>query len=61
MFVSFVGPKTDEPPKEVMIAMTIVGGDDWFIKLIGPESLVSSQKDAFDQFVGSLKFTPEQK
>jgi hypothetical protein len=61
MFVTFVGPKTDEPAKEVMIAMTIVGGDDWFIKLIGPESLVSSQKDVFNQFVNSLKFTPESK
>lgn len=61
MFVTFAGPKTDEPAKEVMIAMTIVGGDDWFIKLIGPESLVSTQQSAFKQFVESLKFTPEPK
>jgi hypothetical protein len=61
MFVTFVGPKTDEAPKQVMVAMTIVGGDDWFIKLIGPESLVSTQQNEFKQFVESLKFTPEQK
>lgn len=62
MFVTFVGPKpADGPAKEVMVAMTIVGRDDWFIKTLGPETLVSAQQVPFRQFLSSLKFAPETK
>jgi hypothetical protein len=62
MFVTFVGPKpADGPAKELLVAMTIVGRDDWFIKILGPEPLVSAQQTAFRQFLGSLKFAPETK
>lgn len=62
MFVSYTGPAAaGGQPKELLVAMTIVGRDDWFIKLLGPKATVTAQQDAFKQFVNSLQFTPEPK
>jgi hypothetical protein len=62
MFVTYTGPAADgAAPKQVSVAMTIVGADDWFIKMLGPQSTVTAQQDTFRQFVNSLKFSPESK
>lgn len=62
MFVVYTGPAVDgAAAKQVSVAMTILGGDDWFIKMLGPQTVVSAQQDAFRQFVNSLKFSPESK
>jgi hypothetical protein len=62
MFVTYTGPAADgAASKQVLVAMTIVGADDWFIKLLGPQSTVSAQQEVFRQFVNSLKFSPESK
>ena len=62
MFVTYTGAVADgAAPKQVSVAMTIVGGDDWFIKMLGPQSTVTAQQDAFKQFVNTLKFSPESK
>ena len=62
MFVTFVGPEaTGGASKEVIVAMTIVGADDWFIKMVGPQPIVSAEQNAFRQFANSLKFIPESK
>jgi hypothetical protein len=60
MKINFVGPKTgDQQPKEIVVALTILGGDGWFFKMLGPQSVVSAQKDNFQQFLDSLQFQPE--
>lgn len=62
MFLAYTGPKSDAgPSKQLLVAMTIQGGDDWYVKMLGPERVVSAQADAFKQFVSSLQFTPESK
>jgi hypothetical protein len=62
MFLSYTGSKTGAAPgKQLLVAMTIQGTDDWYIKMLGPEPVVSAQIDAFKQFVSSLQFTPESK
>jgi hypothetical protein len=62
MFVNYTGPAAPgESPKQVNVAMTIVGGDDWFIKMLGPKSVVTAQQETFRTFVNSLKFSPESK
>ena len=62
LFLSYTGPKAGAAPaKQVLVAMTVKGRDDWYIKMIGPEPVVSTQADAFKQFVNSLQFTPESK
>lgn len=62
MFLSYTGAKTGAAPaKQLLVAMTIQGTDDWYIKMLGPEPVVSAQVDAFKQFVSSLQFTPESK
>jgi len=62
MLVSFTGPaEAGATPKQLLVAMTIVGQDNWFIKLLGPQPTVAAQQDAFKQFVNSLQFTPEPK
>ena len=62
LFLSYTGPKNgDAPAKQVLVAMTVQGRDDWYIKMIGPEPVVSAQADAFKQFVNSIQFSPESK
>lgn len=62
MFVTYTGPAAaGASPKQVNVAMTIVGGDDWFIKMLGPQTVVTAQQETFRTFVNSLKFSPESK
>lgn len=61
LFLSYTGPKVDGVAKEVLVAMTVEGHDDWYVKMLGPESAVSAQTAAFKQFINSLQFTPESK
>jgi hypothetical protein len=60
MMLDLTGPgASDQPAKELLVALTVQGSDFWFFKLLGPESVVSKQQDAFKQFLGSLQFEPE--
>ena len=62
MFLAYTGSASaTAPAKQLLVAMTIQGMDDWYIKMLGPEPVVSTQADAFKQFVSSLQFTPEPK
>lgn len=60
LLLDLTGPKAgDQPAKELLVGLTIRGADGWFFKLLGPESVVAKQQDAFKQFLGSLQFEPE--
>jgi hypothetical protein len=60
LLLDLTGPNAgDQPTKELLVALTIRGADGWFFKMLGPESVVSTQQDAFKQFLGSLQFEPE--
>lgn len=60
LFLSLVGPNADgKEPKQILVALTIRGADGWFFKMLGPESVVAPQQDAFRQFLDSLQFEPE--
>jgi hypothetical protein len=62
MFLSYTATKAGAAPaKQLLVAMTIEGTDDWYVKMLGPAPVVSAQGDAFKQFVSSLQFTPESK
>ncbi|HWE03703.1 MAG TPA: hypothetical protein VG326_14960 [Tepidisphaeraceae bacterium] len=41
--------------KRVIVAMLDSNGDTWFFKLIGPTDAVGKAKNAFDQFLASVK------
>jgi hypothetical protein len=43
----------------MLVAMTVVGPDEWFFKLTGAPDAVEKQKPAFDAFLKSLEFAPE--
>jgi hypothetical protein len=60
LFLALTGPsQSDQPAKQILVAIDIEGRDFWFVKMLGPESLVSAQQDAFKQFLESMKFEPE--
>lgn len=60
LLLSFKGPASGATPaRTALIAMDQEGHDLWFIKLLGPDSVVARQQDAFKQFLGSLQFEPE--
>lgn len=60
LLLSFKGPASGATPaRTALIAMDQEGRDLWFIKLLGPDSVVARQQDAFKQFLGSLQFEPE--
>jgi hypothetical protein len=58
LFLSYTGPQSAST-KQLMVAMDLEGPDFWFVKMVGPESVVSAQKDAFRQFLASMQFVPE--
>ena len=49
------------PQKQMLVALDVEGSDYWFVKLLGPTSVVSRQQDAFNQFLVSMQFVPETK
>jgi hypothetical protein len=48
-------------PMRLLIAIVPVGEDFWFIRILGPASLVADQKPAFEQFLKSIQFGPSTK
>ena len=54
LLINFAGPQ-----KQLTVAVTVQGGDAWFVKLIGPPAVVAQQQDAFKQFLASMQFEPE--
>lgn len=60
LLLTFKGtPDGAKPARELLVAMRQQGSDYWFIKMLGPESLVSQQQDALKQFLNSMQFEPE--
>lgn len=60
LLMTFKGaPDGPKPVRELLIAMDQEGTDFWFIKMLGPESVVSKQQDALKQFLNSMHFEPE--
>ena len=55
-----IGPQGDAQ-KQLVVVLTFKGSDGWFVKMLGPKSTVSVQKDAFQDFIHSLQFAPERK
>jgi hypothetical protein len=41
----------------IRVAFAVTGGKTWYVKLTGPSGTLISQKDNFEKFVQSLKFT----
>jgi hypothetical protein len=55
--VDLTGPRTDGKASQRILAAVVKQGDRvWFFKLMGPADLVAEQKQAFDQFVESVRF-----
>jgi hypothetical protein len=60
--ITITGPaQGSQPPRQVKVAMDVEGPDFFFVKILGPEPIVSKQQDALKQFLASLKFEPETK
>ena len=58
-YFDFTGPGTAEKPnRRMLLAMSVINGDVWFFKLIGPQQAVESQKNNFDEFLKSLELVP---
>ncbi|MCP3905076.1 MAG: hypothetical protein GY715_15740 [Planctomycetes bacterium] len=43
--------------QRILAVVSVRGGMTWFYKLSGPDPLVSSQLDAFNEFIRSIRFT----
>jgi hypothetical protein len=56
LFLTFNGPE-----KQLLVSMDVEGSEFWFVKLLGPKSVVAAQQDAFRQFLASMQFVPESK
>lgn len=53
----FVGPKKDDQPARRILVTTMINGPSiWFFKLQGPSTLLDQQKQAFLDFLSSVKF-----
>ncbi len=52
--IDLVAP-SGNPPVRMLGAITSFGGNSWFFKLTGPEPLVAAQKDAYVEFLKSVK------
>jgi hypothetical protein len=52
-----VTPPAKGKPGRMLGAIATVGETNWFFKLLGPLDPVSAQKEAFDAFIKSVKFT----
>jgi hypothetical protein len=58
--LTLTGPKDAAGmAKQLTVVMSIEGRDFWFIKMLGPESVVAKQRDALKQFLDSMHFEPE--
>jgi hypothetical protein len=52
--VDLTGSKSQSPQQRMLAAIVQYGGRVWFFKMLGPEPIVSSQKQNFDAFMQSL-------
>ncbi|HSU69177.1 MAG TPA: hypothetical protein VLJ39_19995 [Tepidisphaeraceae bacterium] len=60
IMMAFKGPaEGPTPARTALVAMDQEGREFWFIKMLGPDSVVSKQQDNFKQFLDSLQFEPE--
>lgn len=54
--VDFAGtPQGGSEPLRIIGAIVPVSGSAWFFKMMGPEAVVASQREAFDQLVASIR------
>lgn len=51
-------PADGKPRQRILAAVIEAGGRTWFFKLVAPPEVAEAQKAKFDEFVGSVKFTP---
>jgi hypothetical protein len=58
--LEFVGPEGANQKKS-LVAKRTVGDNTWFFKLLGPAETVTAQKQAFEQFLASVRFEEEKK
>jgi hypothetical protein len=55
--VDLTGPQVDGKASQRILAVVVKEGDRvWFFKLMGPADLVAEEKQAFEQFVESVRF-----
>lgn len=60
LLINFNGPADGTTrPRELQIVIDQEGSDFWFVKILGPKTLVDSQHEAFKQFLQSMQFEPE--
>ena len=59
LILSFTGPPDGGSAKKVTVVLDIEGQDFWFVKLLGPESVVAGQQNSLKQFLNSMRFEPE--
>jgi hypothetical protein len=60
LMLTFKGaPNGPKPVRELLVAMDQEGADFWFIKMLGPESVVTRHQDALKQLLNSMHFEPE--
>jgi hypothetical protein len=60
LLVTFNGPADGPTPaRQSLIVIDQEGADFWFIKVLGPKTLVAKQHNALKQFLDSLQFEPE--
>jgi hypothetical protein len=58
----FSGPGTAEKPnRRMLLAMSVINGDVWFFKIIGPQQVVESQKKNFNEFLKSVEIVGAEK
>lgn len=55
--VDLVGPDSASPRQRILGAIIPWGDRVWFFKLHGPADQVAAQRQAFDAFIGSLRFS----
>jgi hypothetical protein len=50
------GPgNADKPNQRMLLVMSVIDGDAWFIKMIGPQKVVASEKSDFEEFLKSIQ------
>ncbi len=59
-YFDLVGPDNAPDRKRLLLVWAAHGQEWWFIKMLGPESLVAAQRDAFKSFLDSFRFHPSE-
>jgi hypothetical protein len=58
-YVELVGPAEAAPRQAILAVLTDVAGSTWFIKLMGDAELAMGERERFQAFVRSVKFSPK--